>query len=89
MTILDDRTFDFTSSSAAQTERLGVRLGETVAVALGGYMLAGNLGALGAGSSGADPAGRMPGGTSRKPAPQAWRNSPASRAEQTTPSRPA
>jgi tRNA threonylcarbamoyladenosine biosynthesis protein TsaE len=28
MTILDDRTFDFTSSSAAQTERLGVRLGE-------------------------------------------------------------
>jgi tRNA threonylcarbamoyladenosine biosynthesis protein TsaE len=28
MTILDDRTFDFTSSSPAQTERLGVRLGE-------------------------------------------------------------
>lgn len=28
MAILDDRTLDFTSSSAAQTERLGLRLGE-------------------------------------------------------------
>lgn len=28
MTILTDRTLDFTSSSPAQTERLGVRLGE-------------------------------------------------------------
>ena len=28
MPILDDRTLDFVSSSAAQTERLGVRLGE-------------------------------------------------------------
>lgn len=28
MAILTDRTLDFTSSSAAQTERLGVRLGE-------------------------------------------------------------
>lgn len=28
MAILDERTLDFTSSSAAQTERLGLRLGE-------------------------------------------------------------
>jgi tRNA threonylcarbamoyladenosine biosynthesis protein TsaE len=45
MAILDERTLDFTSSSAAQTERLGLRLGELLrpgdVIALSGELGAG------------------------------------------------
>lgn len=44
MAILDDRTLDFISTSAAQTERLGVRLGELL-VPRAVVCLSGELGA--------------------------------------------